>query len=152
MTGVHVVNLCCLQENSLVIHSPIPATHTLVLGELVYQICIQGTTMCLLQTSCNIHCLLNSKSLASNFLDAAALSCLYLLDFFSFFLCFSLLVQVRCLLREPMFVHIGQELTGCVDLKANERFVSSFACVSVFYVCVCVCVCMCVCVIGKVIM
>ena len=32
VTGVHVVNLCYLQENSLVIHSPIPATHTLVPG------------------------------------------------------------------------------------------------------------------------
>ena len=38
-----------------------------------------------------------------------------------------------------------KELTGYVDLKANERFVSMFACVSVLRACVYVCVCMCVC-------
>ena len=153
VTGVHVVSLCCLQENSLVIHSPIPATFThwdQVSWSTVVRYAFKRPQWAYYKKSCNTciyntYCLLNSNSKipVSNFWITVAHSvfvcwtCVFLFLFLLLFTGYRWGVFVQ----EPITVHIGQELTGYVNLKANERFVSQFACVLCF---TCVCVCLCV--------
>ena len=146
VTGVHVLWACVVCRRTVWLSTaPFqPLTHWYqVSWSTIVRYAFKGPFFkqcAYYKQSCNIlqyiYCLLNSNSKRpmNSFCPVLSLVVAWYLSLYWF--------RWGVCYRSPcIFVHIGQELTGYVDdLKANERFVSSFACVCVVRMCVFVCV------------